>query len=50
MHVSADLSEAAKDAGCHGAVSKYDSRQIIVAIEALLGRGTFFGAEVFSSW
>jgi len=50
MHVSTDLSEAARDAGCHGAVSKYDSRQIIVAIEALLRHETFFSAELLSSW
>lgn len=50
MHLSADLSEAAKEAGCHGAVSKYDSRQIIAAIESLLKRETFFRAEVISSW
>ncbi len=50
MHVSADLSEAARDAGCHGAVSKYDSRQIILAMEALLRHETFFRAELLSSW
>ena len=50
MHVSADLSEAARDAGCHGTVSKYDSRQIIAAMETLLRHGTFFSAEALSSW
>ena len=50
MHVSSDLSEAARDAGCQGAVSKYDSRLIIMAIAAMLRRETFFSAEVTSSW
>ncbi|HWF36887.1 MAG TPA: response regulator transcription factor [Candidatus Acidoferrales bacterium] len=50
MHVSLDLSEAAREAGCHGAVSKYDSRQIIVAIAALLKQETFFTPETISSW
>lgn len=50
MHVSLDLSEAARDAGCHGAVSKYEWRQIVMAIAALLRQETFFSPETISSW
>ena len=42
MHSSPELSEAARDAGIHGAVSKWDTRQILDAIEALLRFQTFF--------
>lgn len=50
MHISLDLSEAAREAGCHGAVSKYDARQITAAIAALLRQENFFSAETISSW
>lgn len=45
MHFSPDLTDAARDAGLHGAVSKCDARQIVNAIEAILRSDTFFCAS-----
>jgi DNA-binding NarL/FixJ family response regulator len=44
MHESGELANEARRAGAHGYVTKTDaSRELVRAIETLLGGGTFFG-------
>jgi len=56
QEVSAELARAASEAGFCGAVTKGSSSEVVLAVEKLLGRGTFFavgnilqsGAETYS--
>ena len=45
QEVSAELARAARDAGFRGAVTKGSGREIVMAVETLLGKGTFFDVE-----
>jgi DNA-binding NarL/FixJ family response regulator len=45
QEVSAELARAAREAGFRGAVTKGSGREIIMAVETLLGHGTFFDVE-----
>jgi DNA-binding NarL/FixJ family response regulator len=43
--VSGELARVAREAGFRGAISKGTGSEVVVAVEALLGKGTFFDAE-----
>src|SRR5271170_8040240 len=42
QEVSAELARVAREAGFRGAVTKGSGREVVMAVEALLGNGTFF--------
>jgi DNA-binding NarL/FixJ family response regulator len=45
QQVSAELARAARDAGFRGAVTKSSGSEVVMAVETLLGKGTFFDIE-----
>jgi DNA-binding NarL/FixJ family response regulator len=45
QEVSAELARAAREAGFRGAVTKSSGSEVVVAVETLLGKGTFFAIE-----
>jgi DNA-binding NarL/FixJ family response regulator len=45
QEVSAELARAAREAGFRGAVTKGSGREVIMAVETLLGNGTLFRVE-----
>jgi DNA-binding NarL/FixJ family response regulator len=45
QEVSAELARAAREAGFRGAVTKASGNEVVVAVETLLGQGTFFAVE-----
>jgi DNA-binding NarL/FixJ family response regulator len=45
QEVSAELARAARDAGFRGAVTKASGSEVVIAVETLLGKGTFFAVE-----
>ena len=45
QEVSGELARAAREAGFRGAVTKGSSREVIVAVETLLDKGTLFDVE-----
>jgi len=45
QEVSTELARAARDAGFRGAVTKSSGSEVVVAVETLLGKGTFFAVE-----
>ena len=45
QEVSAELARAAREAGFRGAITKGSSNEVVIAVETLLGQGTFFDVE-----
>lgn len=45
QEVSAELARAAREAGFRGAVTKASGSEVVIAVETLLGKGTFFVVE-----
>jgi DNA-binding NarL/FixJ family response regulator len=45
QEVSAELARAAREAGFRGAVTKSSGSEVVIAVETLLGKGTFFAIE-----
>lgn len=45
QQVSAELARAAREAGFRGAVTKSSGSEVVMAVETLLGKGTFFDIE-----
>jgi DNA-binding NarL/FixJ family response regulator len=45
QEVSAELARAAREAGFRGAVTKASGSEVVIAVETLLGKGTFFAIE-----
>ncbi len=45
QEVSAELARAAREAGFRGAVTKASGSEVVIAVETLLGNGTFFAIE-----
>jgi DNA-binding NarL/FixJ family response regulator len=45
QEVSAELARAAREAGFRGAVTKGSGSEVVMAVEALVGKGTFFDVE-----
>jgi DNA-binding NarL/FixJ family response regulator len=45
QEVSAELARAAREAGFRGAVTKGSGSEVVMAVETLLGKGTFFDVE-----
>jgi DNA-binding NarL/FixJ family response regulator len=45
QQVSAELARAAREAGFRGAVTKSSGSEVVMAVETLLGQGTFFDIE-----
>jgi len=45
QEVSAELARAAREAGFRGAVTKGSGREVVTAVETLLGNGTLFRVE-----
>jgi DNA-binding NarL/FixJ family response regulator len=45
QEVSAELARAAREAGFRGAVTKSSGSEVVMAVETLLGKGTFFDIE-----
>ncbi len=45
QQVSAELARAAREAGFRGAVTKSSGSEVVMAVESLLGKGTFFDIE-----
>jgi DNA-binding NarL/FixJ family response regulator len=45
QQVSAELARAAREAGFRGAVTKSSGSEVVMAVETLLGKGTFFDLE-----
>jgi DNA-binding NarL/FixJ family response regulator len=49
QEVSAELARVAREAGFRGAVTKGSGREVVAAVETLLGKGTFFSVSESSS-
>ena len=49
QQVSAELARAAREAGFRGAVTKSSGSEVVMAVETLLGKGTFFDIEASSA-
>jgi DNA-binding NarL/FixJ family response regulator len=45
QEVSAELARTAREAGFRGAVTKGSGSEVVMAVETLLGKGTFFDVE-----
>jgi DNA-binding NarL/FixJ family response regulator len=45
QEVSAELARAAREAGFRGAVTKGSGSEVVMAVETLLDKGTFFSSE-----
>ena len=45
QEVSTELARVARDAGFRGAVTKGSGSEVVLAIETVLGQGTFFATE-----
>jgi DNA-binding NarL/FixJ family response regulator len=45
QEVSAELARAAREAGFRGAVTKGSGSEVVMAVETLLSRGTFFDVD-----
>jgi DNA-binding NarL/FixJ family response regulator len=45
QEVSAELARVAREAGFRGAVTKGSGREVVAAVETLLGKGTFFSVS-----
>jgi len=45
QQISAELARAGREAGFRGAVTKSSGSEVVMAVETLLGKGTFFDIE-----